>query len=106
MIMADRFRRIGIPTDDIKVKVIGGAEISEPASKGTGAHQVGRLNATAALERIEKEGLTVAAMDVGGTESRRLMFDTDKGAVLVRHLPLLDDEADGDMSVETIWKRM
>jgi len=106
MIMSDRFRRIGIPPDEIKVKVIGGAEMPEPASIGAGAHQVGRQNATAALERIEQEGLTVEAMEVGGTEGRRLMFDTGKGEVLVRRLPLLVEEDEGVRSDETAWKRL
>jgi chemotaxis protein CheD len=97
MVMADRFRRIGIPPDDIKVKVIGGAEIPEPASKKAETNQIGRQNATVALERIEKEGLTVAAMEVGGT---------DNGAILVRRLPLLVEMDEGDRSGETAWKRL
>ena len=106
MIMADRFRRIGISPDDIKVKVIGGAEMPEPASIGAGAHQVGRQNAAAALERIEQEGLTVAAMEVGGTDGRRLMFDTGKGQVLVRRLPLLVEENEAAPGDETAWKSL
>ena len=93
MVMADRFRRIGIPHDDIEVNVIGGADILELESKGAGMYQVGLQNVDAAMERIGHEGLTVAIMDVGGTEGRRLQFDTGKGEILVRRLPSLVDEA-------------
>jgi chemotaxis protein CheD len=92
MVMADWFRRTGIPHEDIEVKVIGGADILEPESKEAGTHQVGLQNVYAAVERIGQENLTAAVMDVGGTEGRRLLFDTGRGEVVVRRLPSFADE--------------
>lgn len=106
MIMADRFRKIGIPYDDINVKVVGGAEIPELASKNNGAHQIGRQNAAVALERIGLEGLTVAAMDVGGTEGRKLIFDTSKRYVLVRRLPSFVEDDKNDKNDESFYTRL
>jgi chemotaxis protein CheD len=104
MVMANRFRRIGIPPDDIEVKVIGGADIIERETEATGTHQVGRQNVATAIERIGQEGLTVAVMDVGGSEGRRLMFDTGKGEVLVQSLSSFGDGVESERHKEKEWK--
>ena len=105
MIMANRFRRIGIPSDDITVKVIGGAEMPEHAPEGPAEHHVGRQNTAAALCQIAQEGLTVAAMEVGGTGGRRLMFDAGKGEIMVRSMPLHLENEDV-VNDEVKWKRL
>lgn len=81
--MLARFKKIGIPKDDIEVKVFGGADTF--ASRKESA--VGTMNVKKTLELLQEENLRLLAGDVGDSFGRKLIFYTHTGEVYVKRLP-------------------
>jgi len=65
---------------DLKAKVFGGSEINQP----NGFFQIGARNAAIAFEILKREKIPVVSQSVGGNQSRKIIFYSDSGAVLVR----------------------
>lgn len=83
--MIKLFVRKGIRPGEIEVKVFGGADMFG-SSIGRSRPSVGRMNIEVAQKTIEEAGLTVASLDVGGTEGRKLYFDARTGDVLLKRI--------------------
>ncbi len=92
--MAKGFLQIGAAAHEIEVKVFGGADMFAARPEGKGGIFVGKQNVTAALKILEKEGLTVVSMDVGGMHGRKILFNTQSGEVLLKRLRLSGPLAD------------
>jgi len=84
--MTKEFNRRGVASREIEVKVFGGAEMFSPGAGAKSTITVGKQNTEAALRAIAKEGLTIASMDVGGVQGRKLFFNTATGEVLLKRL--------------------
>jgi chemotaxis protein CheD len=85
--MVGQFDAMGIPRDEVEVKVLGGADVLEGLN-GT-AVSVGRQNIEAAFRIIEQERLSVAVTDVGGSIGRKIYFCTHTGKVLLKRLKVI-----------------
>lgn len=83
--------RHGTRPQDYVVKVFGGAD-QFPGIAGPLAGVAGQ-NARAALDLLGRHGFTVAACEVGGRGSRRLIFELATGHVWLRSLDPSDRRA-------------
>lgn len=83
--MLDWFVKRGIVRDEIEVKVFGGSDMFSPA-QGHEHKGIGSQNIEMALKIIEKEGLRLAASDVGGLRGRKIMFKSYSGEVFLKRL--------------------
>jgi chemotaxis protein CheD len=84
--MVKHFRKHGAASHEIEVKVFGGADMFGAGPGGMGGISVGKQNAEKALDVIKKEGLLVTAHDLGGTQGRKIFFNTKTGEVLLKRL--------------------
>ncbi|WP_242649804.1 chemotaxis protein CheD [Yoonia litorea] len=64
----------GASRQDLLAKVFGGARMLEHSG------DIGRTNASFALDFLDKEGITCLAQSVGGTSARRIRFHPTSGA--------------------------
>jgi chemotaxis protein CheD len=71
---------------ELEVKVFGGADMFSMRLGGKNSISVGRQNIEIAQQALEKAGLQVIALDVGGTAGRKLFFNTATGEVLLKRL--------------------
>lgn len=76
--------KYGCPVSELIARVYGGA-----VQSGPDLFQIGQRNSEAVLKILREMGLRIQAVDVGGTESRTLLFDVDTGQVLVKTQALL-----------------
>lgn len=84
--LAERFDRLGVPRQEVEIKLFGGADVL-PVNTARGAKPtIGAMNCRAALEVLEEEGFIVIASDLGGIRGRTIRFDTGNGEVLVQRL--------------------
>jgi len=84
--MVRQFDAGNLRRSELEVKVFGGADMFSTRSGGRGGISVGRQNIEAAQQELEKLGIRVIAMDVGGTSGRKLFFNTLTGEVLLKRL--------------------
>jgi chemotaxis protein methyltransferase CheR len=84
--MVMRLKQYGIASEEIEVKIFGGADMLSAESSPASKQQVGRLNVKTALRVIEAEGLQVKNSDVGGLKGRKIFFYTHTGEVLLKRL--------------------
>jgi chemotaxis protein CheD len=78
------FDKQKIPRHKISIKIFGGAEQLSNDKKRT--QPVGKQNIIMALNILDKEGLNVISMDVGGTKGRKIYFSSHTGEVLLSRL--------------------
>lgn len=85
--MLAEFRAARVPREGLQVKLFGGGEVLAPSGEaGRRVPSVGAQNVRRALEVLDREGLTLAASDVGGVRGRKILFNTRTGEVLLRRL--------------------
>jgi chemotaxis protein CheD len=70
---------MGARRDTLTAKVFGGANISGALT----THHVGKRNTDFVLEFLRKDQIKLLATDVGGTQSRRIRFNTHANEVRV-----------------------
>ncbi len=70
---------MGARRETLRAKVFGGANISGALT----AQHVGKRNVDFVLEFLRKDKIKLLATDVGGTQSRRIRFNTQTNAVRV-----------------------
>lgn len=80
--MIEQFDSHDVKRNDIEVKMFGGADMFA----GGKAASVGRQNIETAMNVIASEGLNLIALDVGGTQGRRIFFNTHTGEVFLKRL--------------------
>ncbi len=68
--------------ENLEAKVFGGGNVSRSN------FDIGQRNASFAFEFIEREGLNLAASDVGGKCARRLRFDPLTGRVKLKRMDM------------------
>jgi chemotaxis protein CheD len=87
--LLEQFDSLGATRRELEIKLFGGADVLPVSAARSHILTVGAMNCKIALEVLEKEGLQVAASDLGGLRGRTVHFDTATGDVLVRRLARL-----------------
>lgn len=82
--LVEKFQNAGANKDSTIAKVFGGIK-NNFSSK---VFQVGVRNAEIAVDLLDKEGIGIAAMDVGGELGRKIIFDSKTGKVKVKYIKL------------------
>ena len=75
--------KLGAQTKEIEVKVFGGAQVFD-RSQSSQVVGVGSSNTRAALQTLERLGLKVDVVEVGGIQSRKVYFLPQKGEVWIK----------------------
>jgi chemotaxis protein CheD len=70
--------RLGSRTQDLTAKIFGGSALFQKQDRY--AASLGAQNVAAALELMKDAGIPVAAQETGGTQGRKVVFNTDDGA--------------------------
>ncbi|HEV2721356.1 MAG TPA: chemotaxis protein CheD [Thermoanaerobaculia bacterium] len=70
-----QLRDAGARVPLLRARVYGGACMFEMPA----AAQLGRKNADVAIEFLQRRGIEIVEIDVGGTRGRKLIFNTDEG---------------------------
>lgn len=79
--LIEKVKAISSPNDKLIAKVFGGASMWE---KTEGLLAIGQRNIEYANETLEKHGIPIAGIDVGGYQGRKVIFNTGDGSVLMR----------------------
>jgi chemotaxis protein CheD len=83
--MLSEVRRLSLP--QVETKVFGGARLAMHHGGGAKlAAQVGDLNVAEALRILAEAQIEVKAEDTGGTQGRKILFNTVTGTVLLKRL--------------------
>lgn len=80
--MLRSLREAGVQSRDMQVKVFGGADTLISKSSNT----IGSQNIKVTLDILGREGLSVAAADVGDNFGRKLIFISASGDVYLKRL--------------------
>jgi chemotaxis protein CheD len=81
--LIEKMIQIGSSRSNLKAKVFGGGRVIKMTSD---LLNIGDRNIQVAFDLLEKEGIPVLKHDVGNTCGRKLMFETDTGAVFLKRL--------------------
>jgi chemotaxis protein CheD len=80
--MLTEFETMGIKRHEIEVKVFGGSDVIGAKHKKS----VGQQNVEATLNVLSSKNLTIISSDFGGTQGRKIIFNTQTGRVLLKKL--------------------
>lgn len=83
--MAAVFRRACLQPHEVEVKIFGGANVIA-SSASSGRTGIGYANVHYARKLILEEGFQIQASNVGGLRGRKIIFNTQSGRVLHKHL--------------------
>jgi chemotaxis protein CheD len=89
--LINKMIEMGSNRADLRAKVFGGSEINQP----NGYFKIGARNTQLAFDVLKKEKIQVLSRSVGGNLSRKLVFYSATGDVLLKFL-------EGTMSVDRI----
>jgi chemotaxis protein CheD len=84
--MLERFRSAGILMDRLEVKMFGGGNVIHLDAATPAAQAIGNANIEEARELLRKAHLPLQAENVGGSVGRKILFNTQTGEVLHKHL--------------------
>jgi len=98
--MVKLFDENNLKRSELEVKVFGGADMFSRRLGGKNSISVGRQNIEIAQQTLEKAGMRVIALDVGGTAGRKLFFNTATGDVLMKRLQATIVLADNGMDMK------
>ena len=84
--MSDRFRHAGIQPGQIEVKLFGGSNLINMAGAPSNDIWIGSANVALARTLLDERHLRIRAENVGGTRGRKILFNTQTGEVLHKHL--------------------
>jgi chemotaxis protein CheD len=84
--LAERFAQIGLKPEEVEVKMFGGGNVIHMGGDPQGNHWIGSANVTLARELLQATGFRIKAQNVGGQRGCKIMFNTQTGQVLHRHL--------------------
>ena len=80
------FQHKGIFCSELEAKMFGGACTFSSSQGVTESVLVGKSNVAAAIATLERFGIALVAQDTGGTEGRRIYFNTGTGEVLLKRI--------------------
>jgi chemotaxis protein CheD len=79
--LLEKMLSFGANKRNLQAKVFGGAALMESSS---GLLNVGERNILIAEDLLSDEGIRIFSSDVGGNQGRKMIFQTDTGAVLMK----------------------
>ncbi|MBF0453740.1 MAG: chemotaxis protein CheD [Magnetococcales bacterium] len=79
--LIEQMLSFGCQKRNMKAKVFGGAAVIKSAS---GLLNVGERNIEVCKDLLARERIPIAASDVGGEQSRKILFNTADGAILMK----------------------
>ncbi|MBF0294783.1 MAG: chemotaxis protein CheD [Magnetococcales bacterium] len=79
--LIERMDEMGCLKRNIVAKVFGGGAVIKSES---GLLNVGERNIEVALDCLAKEGIPIIASDIGGDYSRKIIFNTQEGTILMK----------------------
>jgi chemotaxis protein CheD len=82
--LLEKLQRIGCHTRSLQAKIFGGASMFQSQNRYTVS--LGARNVAAALDLLKGAGVRVVAQETGGTQGRKIVFNTDDGMVWSRKL--------------------
>lgn len=77
--LLEALQSLGCRPAQLEAKIFGGASMFQKADRS--AMCLGSQNVAAALDLMKKAGIPVVAQVTGGTQGRKIMLNTDDGAV-------------------------
>ncbi|WP_028574050.1 chemotaxis protein CheD [Desulfonatronovibrio hydrogenovorans] len=83
-ILINEMMKLGAARKDFIAKAFGGAHMIPSISRDNG---VGRKIASFVLEFLRNEHIRIVSSDLGGVESRKILFYTDTGEVFLKRVP-------------------
>ena len=84
--MMAQFEQLGVPKEGIEVKLFGGSAQFAKNGGFSEERAIGRQNIEAALNILSTYGIRAHVMEVGGGMGRKLIFDTNNGAVFLKRI--------------------
>ena len=84
--MLERFKSLGIKTEQIQVKLFGGADVLEYDRGDFRTATIGQQNIEKALELVKAHGLNLKASSLGGIKGLKVFFYLQTGKVLVKKI--------------------
>jgi len=84
--MINKFREYGVKTDEIEVKMFGGASVMVNNDIKDDMKSVGTMNVEMAVNLLETKNLYITGSNVGQTWGRKIIFHTHTGEVLLKQL--------------------
>jgi chemotaxis protein CheD len=82
--LVEKLQRLGCRTRDLQAKIFGGSSMFQ--SQNRYAVSLGARNVSAALDLLKGAGIAVAAQETGGTQGRKIVFNTDNGMAWSRRI--------------------
>jgi chemotaxis protein CheD len=82
--LVERYRRMGVPTQRLVIKLFGGADVL--GKRRDGYESIGRQNTMAAVETLGWQGLRITVRETGGDRGRKIVFMTHTGEVFQKRL--------------------
>lgn len=79
--LVEKLMEMGCRKQYLKAKVFGGGAVIQTAG---GLLNVGERNIQVAKDILAQEGIPIVAADVGGELSRKILFNTNDGSVLMK----------------------
>ncbi len=86
-LLINEMMKKGVRKADLQAKVFGAASVLDFPAR-TGANRIPAGNIEFAFSYLEREGIPVAARDVGGKEARRIFLYTRTGRVMLKRVPV------------------
>ncbi len=82
--LVEKLQRIGCHTQRLQAKIFGGSSMFQGQNRY--AISLGARNVAVALDLLRDAGISVAVQETGGTQGRRIVFNTDNGTVWSRRI--------------------
>ncbi|QJB56332.1 chemotaxis protein CheD [Pseudodesulfovibrio sp. zrk46] len=90
--MLETMDKIGIPRRELTIKMFGGSTGIAVRGMEHTSYDIGRRNIEMARKLLRFARLPIQVEDVGGSQGRKLMFQTQTGEVWVKKLNKVDHE--------------
>lgn len=84
--MCGYFKAAGRNPGEVEVKLFGGGNVIKMAEEPASERWIGSANVRRARELLLHSGFSIRASNVGGTDGRKVLFNTATGEVMHKHL--------------------
>lgn len=81
-LLIEKMIKKGSYIENLEAKIFGGAALNIAVSKGLA---IGEKNVTIAHEILQEHKIKIIAQDVGGSDGRKILFDLERGVVLLKY---------------------
>ncbi len=88
--MLETMDKVGVPRRELVLKMFGGSSGIAVQGMKHSSYDIGRRNIEMARKLLKFARLPIQVEDVGGSQGRKLMFNTQSGEVWVKKLNKMD----------------